>query len=101
VARYAVTLSRQAAEDLAALQRQSAGRIVMTLRTLASRALVPDGLFTVTSPHHLAACEGSARARLVLVYAIVDRRELRRALVGEAVARRAQAARLRRRLRAS
>ncbi|MFL5871222.1 MAG: hypothetical protein ACJ75R_09080 [Solirubrobacterales bacterium] len=99
--RYAVALSREAAAVLAALPRQSAGRIVMTLRGMASRGSVREGLFTVASPHDLAACEASSAARVILVYAIVARRELHTRLVGDAIERRARAAGIRRRLPAS
>lgn len=97
--RYAVKLSTEAAAALARAPRQSCGRLVMTLRTLAARGLAPTGLFSVASSHHLAACEASSAARVVLVYAVADRRQLHRELVGEPIARRAESARVRRMMR--
>jgi hypothetical protein len=97
--RSAVKLSTEAAAALAQAPRQSRGRLVMTLCTLGARGLAPNGLFSIASSHHLAACEASSAARVVLVYAVVDRRQLHRELVGEPIARRAESARVRRMMR--
>jgi hypothetical protein len=97
--RYAVKLSLGAAEALDRLPRQNRGRLLMSLRNLASHGHVPDGLFKLAAWRTVAACEASPAVAVVLVYAIVDWHELYRELVGEAIARRANMAGVRRTMR--
>jgi hypothetical protein len=94
-----VRLSAWAASSLDALPRQERGRLIMNLRGLALRGHVPEGLFTVAAWRYLAACEPSPSGRVVLVYAVLNIRELHRELVGERIARAAAAADGRRAMR--
>ena len=78
---YDVRLARGARAALDALHRQHRGRMKMLLASVAATEPAA-GLLTIRSWVHVAACEVLAERRVVLVYAILDRRVLRAELFG-------------------
>jgi hypothetical protein len=79
-----VRLSAQAAEQLATFHRRRQGMLKRAIDRVAASA--PTGRFVqVRTPMDIAACEVLEDEELMLVYAVVPRRELLRTLWGSEV----------------
>jgi hypothetical protein len=92
-----VKLAARVAQQLGELPRQRRGALVLRLRERAGRT--GDGLVTVRTPHDIAACEASSAADLLLVYAVLPKRDLVVMLWGVEIDRRRLAHETRRLLR--
>jgi hypothetical protein len=93
-----VRLGSKAARRLDELPRQRRGRTILALRELARRP-PRDGLLDVWTSNDVAALEVWSEIKLMLVYAVVDTRDLQGTLLGPEVLRRFDAREGRRTMR--